>query len=409
MSDVPGKELAEFSAAQAAVEPYRAGGIIERAIGSPERNMDRIIGDHLGKVAMLNARGDTVQERPTYIFNPDSSLLINYAYRRDPNPDREGFFADIVELDEQGKPRHGVSIENPFATETGFINVAVGENDEGFAPSSVNLNFESDDPTSLVPPNIELADLLSMQQAEPIPDDMALDEFLVRQKESQQEMRGKVQARHNKQYLRTNQAMTPVTDADLHLIITDRVDSSAIEAASREVGVFPIILPADEVVATQIQMRKMGVPAEDFSRFGTFVALNRADTLRQTLASRVPAFVTVDYENDWPMSEESKLRKTVTLDNGSSAESWYVADIDLKGGFGGTGPLNTQPIFSRLSNYRWSVEPEFPRPVDKKAHGEYELPLDPSVTENLKTYTDWLRKARLDFALTLYLRGLNQF
>lgn len=103
-----------------------------------------------------------------------------------------------MELDETGHPRHGVSAVNPFATDTGFIRVMVGENAHGFAPSSVPLNFESDDPATMIPPNIPMADLLTMLQTEPIAEDMTLQDFLARQQAIQTEMRGRVQDRQGR-------------------------------------------------------------------------------------------------------------------------------------------------------------------------------------------------------------------
>ena len=142
------------------LEPLKRGGLIEQFVGEPERSMDRMIQVHLDKVALLEARGDKAPERPIYIFNPDSRLLISYAMRHiegdtDNNSPRSGLFAEVVELDEEGKPKHGVSIVNPFETATGFIQTEIGDNPYGFAPS--NLRIEVDDPFSISTPNLSIA------------------------------------------------------------------------------------------------------------------------------------------------------------------------------------------------------------------------------------------------------------
>lgn len=109
------ESTAALARANAAVKPYTQGGLIVAAVSSAEPSMDRIIGGHLANIAMLESRGDTVPERPLYVFNPDTRILINYALRRpkDKDPAKTGLFADVVELSEEGKPRHGVSVINP--------------------------------------------------------------------------------------------------------------------------------------------------------------------------------------------------------------------------------------------------------------------------------------------------------
>jgi hypothetical protein len=72
------------------------------------------------------------------------------------------------------------------------------------------------------------------------------------------------------------------------------------------------------------------------------------------------------------------------------------------------GILRAAPFFSRIVNDMFPVYEESPEPVTKIGHGSYELPIDPNVKATVDSYKAWLRKARLDYALTLYLRGLNQ-
>lgn len=101
----PGQYLPAISeTSEAHIEQYKAGGLINHALGAPERTMDGLIQSHLERTALLEARGDTAPERPMYVFNPDNRLLVNYSLRRDSKADRSGLFAEIVELDEEGHP-----------------------------------------------------------------------------------------------------------------------------------------------------------------------------------------------------------------------------------------------------------------------------------------------------------------
>lgn len=419
-------EIEVFSAEQAAIQPYTQAGIIERAIGPAQPNMEGIVSQHLGDVAMLNARGDTVPERPTYVLNPDTGLLINYAYRRNLNPDREGFFADVVQLDATGMPRHGISAEafNPFASPN-FINVAVGENDRGFAPSSVTINFDKEDPDAVVPPNVDMADLLGMlrQGVDAIPVDLTFEDYMDQQKADQEEMRGRVQERQGRNYPGTLQAMTPDTDAGIHLIVSDREDASGLAAASREAGVFPIVVSAQEIVragfALMADSKRFGLSDDEFRSFHAFLDISRRDGIRGALTVAIPAFVTIDFDGEktWEMDQEEAVQVPPgEYGTGYKGRLWQTTENLLRCGSGfyindPEGPLSVAPIFSRFINHRYPADysdPEYPEVVGKNDHGNYWMGLDPQIPENMQTYTDWIRKVRLDFMMTKYLRGLNQ-
>jgi hypothetical protein len=193
-----GLALPEDISAQ--LDRVKAGGLIESAAGGLERSMDSLVQGHLAQVAMLEARGDTAPERPFYIFNPDTGLLINYAYRHDEDPAKTGLFADVVELDEDGKPRQGVSVVNPFQGTNGFINVNVGENSHGFTPSFTTFEFDPDDPLNRVPPNIETANLLALLGQDAIAQDESLEDFVKRRESERATFRAKVGQYQNRHF-----------------------------------------------------------------------------------------------------------------------------------------------------------------------------------------------------------------
>lgn len=380
------------------IERLKEGGLISEVVGPPEKSMDGMVQRHLDRVALLQARGDRLPERPMYIFNPDTKLLINYALRRGRDQARSGFFADIVELDDEGRPRHGVSVVNPFETTTGFVEVKVGENTHGFAPSSIETHLDDgnyDDPLEVVPPNVEMADLLTMLRAEPIAEGESLTDFVNRQGAKQQEMRGKVQTRLKGSYLPAVQAMDERTDANYHLIVTDRDDSSALEAASREIGVFPIVIKASEFIQSMEEIKTMHLPRSIMQELRTYVSHDKKrDDVRKVLTDVTPAFLTADFVNQAFLTDDQR-------------DLWYTAYVSMFGYPGERGVMDSNTIFSALINPRYHPDSEVGTRVMKTAHGRYEFAIDPT-SERFQEYKDWLRKARLDFALTLYLRGLSE-
>jgi hypothetical protein len=70
--------------------------------------------------------------------------------------------------------------------------------------------------------------------------------------------------------------------------------------------------------------------------------------------------------------------------------------------------LARSPHFAQLRNRAFHPEWTEGGRVRKEKHGAYSQEPYGINGENIQEYTDWLRKVRLDMAMTLYLRGLNQ-
>lgn len=406
---------------EALIEPFKSGGVIEHALGAPQQNMDGIVSDHLDKVAILEARGYTAPERPVYIFNPDARVLIKFGLRRDENPARSGFFADVVELDEEGSPRHGVSEVNPFQTETGFIPVSVGENGKGFTPSHVDMELEDADPLTSVPPNIGVAELQAIMTSfvTEIPEGTSLKEHLARMREIRQEQRTKALERSGRNYLPTHQGLDDTTNPYIHLIVTDR-DASGLAEASRALGIFPIVKTVDEMIDVRRLLQTMGAGDDVHSPF----SFTRGNWLGEGVEvfeqDYVPSVITLDY----PFSsvhdpETGRQREVPSIEFPDSKITRndrrnLTAEIVR-------GLRDNNPVFATLINEGWSDDltdidgsylgDEYAADqvkVEKLGSGNYEQMIIPEVSATMKNYTDWLRKVRMDMALTFYLRGLSE-
>ena len=216
MSDF-GNNLVAFSEAEVAVEPFRAGGIIDHAIGDGSASVDTLVNQHLGNISLWDARGDQKPERPMYLLNPINRLLMVYSRRKDNNPARSGLFAEVVTLDAQGKPIHGVDVVNPFDNGR-VIPVAVKDNDSGFAPS--HFEIRSEDSDNMVPPNLEIATLQNMLKAEPIDPSESLEDFLRRNEAERSKISYSSETTSRTQFRGTMQGLSERTNPNL-VYLTD--------------------------------------------------------------------------------------------------------------------------------------------------------------------------------------------
>jgi hypothetical protein len=395
-----GVALAE---ANAAIEPLIAGGIVESAAGPVALSMDGLVQAHITDVAIRTASGDTKSERPAYIFNPASNLLIKFSFHREgPNTSYHGLFADVAELDSEGKARYGVSspdIRTAFDSSQGFIPVNVGEGND-FTPSSVPLKFEKvdgDDEEEISFPNMELATLADLLETESIEKDVSLEDFLAANNEKYVKTGARVQQRLSSNHLQNDQAISETTNPNLHLIVTDRKDTSLIADISREIGIFPIVLSPDDIVAAVKHIKS--VPGASPDRLNAIVPLgDEFSIVRKALTRYTPGFMTIDFPS-------------LTWQEDANGVRTHVRDpaINILGGLASEGAPRTQSgIFRKMVNFRWALEEDDPAAIRKVAHGCYEMPLDPSINANVTAFEDWLRKAKLDFALTQYLRGVDK-
>lgn len=424
------KELTPSSAAEAAIAPYLAGGLIEGAVGGLERSMVTLVQSHLTEVALLQAKGDIAPERPFYIFNPDTGLLINYAYRHDKDPARTGLFADVVELDADGKPRYGVSeLINPFSTQSGFVNVTVGENPYGFTPDNIDLKSDPEDPTKAIPPNIATANLLAMLGQDAVSQDETIEGFIQRREKERAKFRAKAIQYQSRSYPPNSQAITEYTNSDLHLIISDREDTTAIANASRSVGLYPLIVTGDEVlehlesssIAVNPHSKEWASPELGIYLFkllhGTF------PNLHDWLKNNEPAFLTIDLPRAAMRNPDGSERyvtlRTVKADMSPDSDTMGNAREGKPETLPRSDTLDLfvqdmarrSPVFAQVQNNRFREGTDGytdDGKVVKLGPGSYlHIPVDENP-ENLVQYTDWLRKVKLDLTMTMYLRGLNQ-
>ena len=408
MSDV-GNYLVTFSEAEAAVEPFRAGGIIDHAIGDGNTSVDDLVNRHLGNISMWDARGDQKPERPMYMLNPNNGLLMVYSRRKDDKPERSGLFAEVVTLDAQGKPVHGVDVVNPFDNGR-VIPVAVKDNDNGFAPS--HFEIRSEDSDDMVPPNLEIATLQNMLKAEPIDPDEPLADFLRRNETERNSIGYTSETTNRTRYRGTVQGLGGRTNPNLHLIISDR-DATPLIDTSRELGIFPVHLTIVEMLEQRRRVNKMDPTNELNLLSGYIPGTNDLKT------PPIPAFITYDhpFSETWnPVTRE--LICVPPIGEGRFPVGRAEIAHNTVKGF-----VKNNPVFAHLGNFGandemfeegyseedMAVTLAEDRKVVKRQHGRYEQLIRPYEQGTVDAYEKWLRKVYLDFALTKYFRGLNEF
>lgn len=400
----------------AQVEQLKGGGLIESAVGGLHRNMDGVVGDHLNKVALLTARGDTKAERSAYMLNPDSNLLISYSQRNYPDMPEycRGLFASVVTLDADGKPIYGIEPDsNPFHTEKGYVQVEVGDNEFGIPPSHFDVKVDKDSPLTATPDSIEMAELMAMLDDEPIPGDEDLESFLERTDEKRAELRAKIEEATQERFKGTCQGLSPETNPHVQLVVSDR-DASSLADISRSLGIFPVVCSVDEFMITRAKLERLahGNP----NNLGMI-----AGQLCKGLGARadyVPSILTVDYPFSSLDDPDTNRPRTVKIkgDRIVNREEHFMAALKAI--------RFSNPIFSTMINQ--GIDRDFylldgaseedieiilsnVRIVQKLgAHGLYELGINPDDAGAMQNYENWLRKVKLDYMLTLYLRGLDK-
>ncbi len=395
--------ISRFIDSEAAIEPFLAGGLIERAIGDVAYGVDGAVAQHIANIALWDAKGDTKPERPIYMLDPDTGLLMTFGRRVDGNLSRSGLFAEIVSLDQSGKPIHGVDTVNPLSSSR-VIPVAIGENDFGFAPS--HLKIRQEDPEDLItPPNIEIATLQDMLACKPIDTDEPLADFLRRNANARQKTIDDAETAERRRYRGTVQSWDRNTNPNVQLVISDR-DVSTLLEVSRKLGIFPVHLTIEQMLDQRRRANTYNPASELDIRSGYIPGTN------EVKGSFIPAFITYDYPHS--MTWDPETRQQIMVDAIPKGKNkTYRAELAR-----GTvrGLIDSNPVFAHIANFGANdsidgaseEDLKYDRIVNKKRHGEYEQIIRPYDQGSVDAYEKWLRKVYLDFALTQYFRGLNQ-
>jgi hypothetical protein len=322
--------------------------------------------------------GIQLPERPVYLIDPATRRMIMVTNREHvPGPDyRRGLFAEIVELDEEGKPKFRLSTQHIINPSDQYQPVAVGPNEYNMPPSYIEM-LEEDEPgrPKFVPWNVYLGSLQSWMNEITIDPNEDFDTFMQRfislTEGTKRKAEGKIAAAFPGGVQGFNEKVAP-----LNLIISDEVNRDLYVNASKAVGLFPLYVPIQDFILSEKQ--RAAAFREKFSA---------PDNLKYTLAHYLPAdkvqsrqyypaLITDDLTAVWRL-EDPKL-----INSGMSRTA--LSNI-----------MQYNPIFS----YVQLAHPEGEGEVQKKANGQYYCP------NNEQAYREFLYKTKADLLLTMFVRG----
>ncbi len=394
--------------------------------------LERITRERVGAPPELK-----LPERVVYLLNPDSRRLIMVS-NREPKDQvnfweepRYGLFAEVVQLDEDGKPQYYLDSSDVILPDDMYQPVAVGSNDFGLPPSHIQIEEEGEDNgersgKKFVPWNIYLSRLEHwMGQVRVDPRGEDFQAFMQRFLDLKREGGVKVQSRIASAFPRSIQGLDDKM-VPMNVIITDQGEDSSLYTASIEAGLYPFLFhPEDLATALEINKGEGEMPPEMAYNLGILLPMlnetrqkytsddpdrnrgmaNFAKTIAERLREkygRMP--VNSEYSVAVVTSDDEAIRR-IAWDGEERARKGELPDTAF-GKYRGLlmsvdSIIEHNTIFS-VVNLGWNRVPDnrVPEDVAKLAHGDYYCP--PGEEDN---YRGLLNKLKADLFLTMFLRG----
>ena len=393
--------------------------------------LERITRERVGAPPELK-----LPERVVYLLNPDSRRLIMVS-NREPKDQvnfweapRYGLFAEVVQLDEDGKPQYYLDSSDVILPDDMYQPVAVGSNDFGLPPSHIQIEEGGEgngerSGKKFVPWNIYLSRLehwMGQVRVDPKSEDFQafMQRFLDLKRESGIRVENTIRSAFPRSIQGLDDKMVPV-----NVIITDQGEDSPLYIASVEAGLYPFLFHPEDL-ATQLEINKEAdMPPEMASHLG--ILLPMLDETRQKYASDDPdrnrdmgefakriAERLREKHGRMPVNSEYSVA-VVTSDDEAIRRIAYDGEERARRGeipntaFGKYRALlmsvdsiiEHNTIFS-VVNLGWNRVPgnRVPEDVAKLAHGDYYCPPDEE-----DRYRGLLNKIKADLFLTMFLRG----
>jgi len=189
-------------------------------------------------------------ERPVYFLDPNTRRLIMISNRENrgenKTPDKYGLFAEIVELDEEGKPHYRLSSSEIILPDDNYHLVAVGPNSFGLPPSHIEVTEEEEGgKKKFVPWNIRLAELQNWMTQVTVNPDESLDEFLSRFAKIRADSKNEVDNKITQSFPGGNQGFDDHI-VPINLIVTVQ-NQEELRQASIQAGLYPAIFSPDKI------------------------------------------------------------------------------------------------------------------------------------------------------------------
>lgn len=364
------------------VEPSVKGSLV----GMSGLALERITRERLGTTFQL-------PERPVYLLDPDSRRMIMQSYRERRTPSgqliehKSGLFAEIVEVDEQGKPHFRLTTSEVILPNESYQVAHIAPNKNGLPPSYIEVTEEEQDEKGekkkkFVPWNIYLGQLQFWMNEATIKDGESIQDFISRFTKARDEGEYKATEKIEESFPQGEQGFHKKI-VPANMIITNQGEDGYLFRASLAAGLYPFIVSPERVLVRYMELLSEKLPAG-------FRPANINWHLPSSLKGHFPAVVTLDEESADP---------NIVIPGG-----WRMSAINDTF----SNIQKSQPIFSLVSVITEPSETkeEFKRKYPKLTveptkleHGFYHCP--PSETD----YQQLLQKLKADLVLTIFLRG----
>lgn len=364
------------------------GGLIIGALEGGRGSLMNLTGMALERITRERSElpsGSRLPERSIYLLDPNSKRMILISNREYPLGDalKRGLFAEIVELDEKGNPRFGLSTKEVILPDEQYQAIAVGPNKFKLPPSFIDMVTEEEPgKKKFVPWNIYLASLQSWMNEVTIGPDDDFKTFMTRFIQLKATAKEETERKVNTAFPDGPQAFSEET-APFNIIITDTQNRDKLMDASRDADLYPIFIDGEALARETFKISNLKgdnvLPEENLYSIRRFLP----QRFNWGHDNYLPAVVTDDWNSRYRLSQNLELARD--LNNGDPTLWRYEGVKKL---------LQHNRAFSYVFTHANENAD-----IEKKLNGSYACPGDQDI------YRSFLYKVKADLLLTMFVRG----
>lgn len=372
------------------VEPSVTGSLVSMS----GLALERITRERLGSPFKL-------PERSIYLLDPNSRRMIMITHRElfgvKKTPDKYGLFAEIVELDEDGRPIFTLSTSDVILPNEDYRLAHVGPNTNGLPPSYIQVEKPKEEgeeeKPEFVPWNMWLGQLQGWMNEVAVDPNETFESFINKFTELRERAEFQAAKKIEETFPQGDQGIDEKT-VPLNLIITNKGEDSFLYQASVRAGFYPTLaqplaiakLPSVGKALIQLTLEDMEgiLEGEDLLHLPGYHRTNHHIGV-----------VTIDFEAVRQEQEKEKASHNDVLYERLIQVPFWVAHLQ-----------SASPIFAAIGldsseEEAKKISPKFvsSKEVRKMHHGWYKSPHDETQYEGL------LRKLKADLLLTMFVRG----
>lgn len=390
-------------------EKLMQGGVIVGVEQNVRGSLVAMSGMALERITRERAEvppGYKLPERPVYFLDPNSRRMISISNREytgggeRKTPDKYGLFAEVVELDEKGKPHYRLSTSDIILPNESYQLVAVGPNSDGLPPSYMEVEEaeeeEGEKKKKFVPWNMLLGQLQGWMNEASVDQNESPEAFIKRFSKLREGAEFKAKEKIDKTFRMTTEGHQGISErtVPMNLIITDEGKDSFLYQASVRAGLYPVLANpyyvADiPLLDPEFDMESWGKAMQDpkVAEVIGYLSLRQSPGER-SIAHRVGVITIDDRALNTAQYVANSKREYEILNRVQSINILVqILQRDL-------------PFFAVLNMRKPGTDSKKDKKEpDKAAHGLYYL------SHNETAYEGLLRKLKADMILTMYVRG----